>query len=137
MEKFAISVIRKSILRSAVQVIQKLLKLNYLLLTNMNFSFIQTYLHRNPENLVNISRIKNEPFDWNITLSSNGTPISYKKDTGDISYKKDTGDISYKKDTGAQYVILTKSLENITPKPDLQPVNVKLYACNGSNPFSD
>ena len=128
MEKFAISVIRKSILRSAVQVIQKLLKLNYLLLTNMNFSFIQTYLHRNPENLVNISRIKNEPFDWNITLSSNGTPISYKKDTGDISYKKDTG---------AQYVILTKSLENITPKPDLQPVNVKLYAYNGSNPFSD
>ena len=36
-------------------------------------------LHRNLENLLNISHIKNEPSDWNITLSSNGTPISYKK----------------------------------------------------------
>ena len=50
-------------------------------------------LHRNPENLVNISKI----------------------------------------DTGAQCnVIPTESLENISPKPDLQPVNVKLSAYNGS-----
>ena len=39
-------------------------------------------LQKNPENLTNISQIKNEPSDWNITLSSNGVPISYKIDTG-------------------------------------------------------
>ena len=56
-------------------------------------------LQENPENLVNISQIKNEPSNWNIALSSDGTPISYK---------------IY---TGAQYnVIPVKSLENISPK---------------------
>ena len=65
--------------------------------------------------MANISQIKNEPSDWNITISSNGTPISYKIDTG------------------AQCnVIPVESLENISPKPDLQPVNVKLSAYNGS-----
>ena len=50
-----------------------------------------------------------------IALSSNGTQVSYKIDTG------------------AQCnVIPTESLENISPKPDLQPVNVKLSAYNGS-----
>ena len=67
------------------------------------------------ENLVNISEIKNEPSNWNITLSSNGTPISYKIDTG------------------AQCnVTFVESLENISPKPDRQPVNVKLFTYNGS-----
>ena len=51
--------------------------------------------------MVNISQIKNEPSDWNITLSSNGTPISY-------------------------------NLENISPKPDIQPVKVKFSAYNCS-----
>ena len=65
--------------------------------------------------MVNISQIKNEPSNWNITLSSNGTPMSYKIDTG------------------AQCnVIFVESLENISPKPDLQPVNVKLFTYNGS-----
>ena len=65
--------------------------------------------------MFNISQIKNEPSDWNITLSSNGTPISYKIDTG------------------AQCnVIPVESLENISPKLDLQPVNVKLTDYNGS-----
>ena len=65
------------------------------------FFFDAINLHKNPENLVNISQIKNEPSDWNITLSSNGTPISYKVDTG------------------AQCnVIPVESLEeNISPKP--------------------
>ena len=64
-------------------------------------------LQKNSENLVNIPQIKNEPSNWNITLSSNGTPISYKIDTG------------------AQCnIIPIKGLENISPKPDLQPVNV-------------
>ena len=72
-------------------------------------------LQKNPENLTNISQIKNEPSDWNIALSSNGTPISYKIDTG------------------AQCnFILVKILENVSPKPGLQPVNVKLSAYNGS-----
>ena len=49
-----------------------------------------------------------------IALSSNGTPISYKIDTG------------------AQCnAIPTESLESISPKPDLQRVNVKLSAYNG------
>ena len=49
-----------------------------------------------------------------ISLSSNGTQVSYKIDTG------------------AQCnVIPTESLENISPKPDIQPVNVKLSAYNG------
>ena len=39
-------------------------------------------LKKNLENLTNISQIKNEPSDWNITLSSTGVPISYKIDTG-------------------------------------------------------
>ena len=39
-------------------------------------------LKKNLENLTNISQIKDEPSDWNITLSSNGVPISYKIDTG-------------------------------------------------------
>ena len=72
-------------------------------------------LLKNPENLTNISQIKNEPSDWNITLSSNGTPISYKIDT----------------DPQCNF-ILVKSLENISPKPCLQPINVKLSAYNGS-----
>ena len=51
----------------------------------------------------------------NITLSPNGTSISCVIDTN------------------AQCnVIFVESLENISPKPDLQSVNVKLSACNGS-----
>ena len=65
-----------------------------------------------PENLI----IKNEPSDCNITLSSNGTPISYEIDT-----------------RAQCNVIPVKNLESISPKPDLQPVNVKFSAYNGSN----
>ena len=37
--------------------------------------------------------------------------------------------MSYKIDTSAQCnVVPVESLENISPKPDLQPVNVKLSA---------
>ena len=65
--------------------------------------------------MVNISHIKNEPSDWNITLSSYGTPISFKTDTG------------------AQCnVIPVEYLENLSPKPNLQPVNIKLSTYNGS-----
>ena len=32
--------------------------------------------------MVSISQIENKPRDWNITLSSNGTPTSNKIDTG-------------------------------------------------------
>ena len=39
-------------------------------------------LKKIPENLVSISQIKNEPSNWNISLFSNGTPISYKIDIG-------------------------------------------------------
>ena len=75
-----------------------------------NQFFLDTInLPKNPKNLVNISQIKNEPYDWNITLSSNATPISCKIDTG------------------AQCnVIPVERLENISPKPDLQTVNVEL-----------
>ena len=65
--------------------------------------------------MVYISQIKNEPSDWNITLYFNGTPVSYKIDTG-----------------AKCSVILVESLEDISPKPDLQPVNVKLSAYNSS-----
>ena len=66
--------------------------------------------------MVDISQIKNKPSDRNISLSYNGTPISYKVDTG------------------AQCIAISvESLENISPKPDLQPVNAKLSAYNGSN----
>ena len=87
MEKFAITVIGKNILRSAVRVMEKLStklnkpKLNHLLLTNHLFLDTIT-LQKNSENLVHISQIKNEPSDWNITLSPNGTPISYEINTG-------------------------------------------------------
>ena len=69
--------------------------------------------------MVNISQIKNELSNWNITLSSDGTLISYKIDIG------------------AQCsVILVKNLENISPKSELQPVNVKLSAYTDiNNPF--
>ena len=66
--------------------------------------------------MVNISQIKNERSDWNITLSSKGTPISCKIDTGTQCN-----------------VISVESLENISCKPDLQPVNIKFSAYNGSN----
>ena len=72
-------------------------------------------LQENLENLVNISKIKNEPSDWNITFSSVGNPISYKIDNG-----------------AHCNVILVESVENISPRPDLQPVNVKLSSHNGS-----
>ena len=36
-----------------------------------------TNLKKNPENWVNLSQIKKELSDWNTTLSSNGTSISY------------------------------------------------------------
>ena len=66
--------------------------------------------------MVNISQIKNEPSDWNIILSSNGTLIFYKIDTG------------------AQCnVMFVECLGNISLKPDLQPVIVKLPTYNGSN----
>ena len=65
--------------------------------------------------MVNISQTKNEPSDWNITISSNGTPVSYKIDTD-----------------AKCSVLPVKSLENLSPKPDLQPVNVNLSAYNGS-----
>ena len=65
--------------------------------------------------MVNISQIKNKPSDWNITISYNGIPISYKIDTG-VQCN----------------VIPVESLGNISPKPYLQPVNLKLSAYNGS-----
>ena len=65
--------------------------------------------------MVNISQIKNKPSDWNITISSDGIPISYKIDTG-VQCN----------------VIPVESLENISLKPDLQPVNLKLSPYNGS-----
>ena len=65
--------------------------------------------------MVNISQIKGEPSDCNITLSTNGTPLSYKIDTGTQCN-----------------VIPVESLGNISPKPDLQPVTIKLSAYNGS-----
>ena len=86
MGRFVITVMGKTILRSAVHIIEKLstklnkLKLNHLLLMIANFSSVN--LQKTPENLVNISQIKNKPSDLNINLSSNGTPISYKIDTG-------------------------------------------------------
>ena len=64
--------------------------------------------------MVNISLIESEPSDWNITSSSDGTPISYKIDTGVHCN-----------------VIPVKSLEYISPKPDHQLVTVKLSAYNG------
>lgn len=77
----------------------------------MNFSLIQEILKKTPEKLVITFQIKNELSDWNDTFSSNGSPISYKVDTG-THYN----------------VIPAESLENISPKPDLQLVNVKLCA---------
>ena len=65
--------------------------------------------------MVHISQIKNEVSNWNITLSSNGTPTSYKLDTG----------------VQCNFIPV-KNLENISPKPYLQPVNVKFSAYNGS-----
>ena len=107
LEKFAITVIGKTILRSAVHVIKKTLHEIEQTETESpsageyEFFLDMINLHKSPENLVNISQIKNEPSDWNITLSSNGIPISYKIDTG------------------AQCdVIPVESLEeNISPKP--------------------
>ena len=52
--------------------------------------------------MASISQIKNEPSDWNITLFSNGSPISYKIDTGVQCY-----------------VISAACLKNISPKQDL------------------
>lgn len=77
----------------------------------MNFSLIQEILKKTPENLVITFQIKNELSDWNDTFSSNGSPISYKVDTG-----------------AHCNVTPAESLENISPKPDLQLVNVKLCA---------
>ena len=74
MEKFVITVIGKTILRSAIHKIEKLFmilkipKLNQLLLTNKEFFLDTINLKRNPKTLVNISQIKNEPSKWNITL---------------------------------------------------------------------
>ena len=65
--------------------------------------------------MANISKIKNEPSDWNTNLSSNGTPTSYKIDTSTQCN-----------------VIPVEGLENILPKPDLQPVNIKLPTYKGS-----
>ena len=102
MEKFSITVIGKTILRSAVHVIEKLstkmnkLKLNHLLLTNTNFSLIRS-IFKKPRKI------------WLTFLKSKmNLPI------------------------GAQCnVIPVEYLENISPKLDLQPVNVKLSAYNG------
>ena len=65
--------------------------------------------------MVTISQFKKEPPDWNITLSSNVTSISYNIDTG-VQCN----------------IILVESLESISPKPGLQSVNVKSSAYNGS-----
>ena len=102
MEKFSITVIGKTILRSAVHVIEKLstkmnkLKLNHLLLTNTNFSLIRS-IFKKPRKI------------WlTFLISKMNLPI------------------------GAQCnVIAVEYLENISPKLDLQPVNVKLSAYNG------
>ena len=57
---------------------------------------------KNLKNFVSIFQIKNGISDWNLILSSNGTPISYKIDTG------------------AQFnVIPVEILENVSSKPDL------------------
>ena len=114
MDKFAITVIGKTILRSALHEFEKP-KLNHVLLTNTSFSLIREIFKETLKNLADISQIKNEPSDWNITLSSNSTPISYKIDTG-FQFN----------------VIPVESLENISPKSDLQPLNIKPSAYNGS-----
>ena len=102
MEKFSITVIGKTILRSAVHVIEKLstkmnkLNLNHLLLTNTNFSLIRS-IFKKPRKI------------WlTFLISKMNLPI------------------------GAQCnVIPVEYLENTSPKLDLQPVNVKLSAYNG------
>ena len=57
----------------------------------------------------------NEPSDQNAALSSNDTQISYKRDNGFNAM-----------------LSLSKVQKNISYKPDLEPVNVKLPVCNGS-----
>ena len=80
-----------------------------------DFFLDATNLNKARENLVNISQVRNELSEWNITLPSNGIPVSYNMDTG------------------AQCnVIAVKNLENMSPRPDLQPVNIKLSTYNGS-----
>ena len=64
--------------------------------------------------MVSISLIESKPSDWNITSSPDGTPISYKTNTGVHCN-----------------VIPVESLEYISPKPDHQLVTVKLSAYNG------
>ena len=120
MEKFVITVIGKTILKSAVRIIEKLheteqTKTESPSADEYKFFLDTVNLHKNPENLVNISQIKNEPYSLNITLFSNGTPTSYKIDFGTQCN-----------------VIPVDSLENISPKRDLQPENVKLSAYNSS-----
>ena len=58
---------------------------------------------------------QNEPSDWNITLSSNVSSISHKRENGTQCH-----------------VTLVESLENISLKPELQPVNIHLSAYNVS-----
>ena len=119
MEKFAITAIRKTILRSAsyVTILHEIEQTETESPSAEEYEFfLETInLKKNPENLVYISQIKTEPSDWNITLYFNGTPISYKIDTG-----------------AKCSVIPVGSLEDISPKLDLQPVNVKLSAYNSS-----
>ena len=88
MEKFVITVMGKTILRSAVHIIEKLHENEQTETESPSADDYKFFLDtvnlqkKNPENLVNISQIKNKHSDWNITLSSNGTPISYEIDTG-------------------------------------------------------
>ena len=67
--------------RKSLHITEKL-KLNHLLLMNTIFFPDTINLQKKPRNLVNISQVKNEPSNWNITLSSNHALISYKIDIG-------------------------------------------------------
>ena len=62
-----------------------------------------------------INQIKNENSDWSITLPSNGTPVSYKIDSG-VQCN----------------VIPLAILKKFDPEPDLCPVNIKLCGDNNS-----
>ena len=69
----------------------------------------------NIHNSARINQIKNENFDWSITLPSNGISVSYKIDTGDQ----------------CNAIPLT-ILKKFDPEPDLYLVNIKLSAYNNS-----
>ena len=81
-----------------------------------NFFLHTTNPQRNPQKLVSIFRIKNEPSCSNITLFFNNTPIYYKIDNR--AQWKITSKINMK----------FEILKNISPRPDLSSANARLSA---------